>query len=245
MRTTKQSQYVNMQGLSIGVEDTRLTRIGLALNVFQPEQIMHANQILWEGLDRYFTFATPQSNPNYRDFMGSALTTFQYIKILLQRCLEWNQSRIYVQLDDLLVSDLSDWENYCYFKKDLGLFVSAVERASGVAYGEADQVIANKLITLQAAAIKRDEAIYPHGLVQTILDATRLLLMGEPLQLSAVLARTEYIYMKGSLVKSGQYNYPITLRDLNEDILTEAQRVALAEEYRRNQFTTNFAYRMR
>ena len=242
-RTTKQSQYVNMQGLSIDVDDIRLTRIGQALNVFPPEQIMHANQILWEGLDRYFTFATPQSNPNYRDFMGSALTTFQYIKILLQRCLEWNQSRIYVQLDDLLVSDLSDWENYCYFKKDLGLFVSAVERASGVAYGEADQVIANKLITLQAAAIKRDEAIYPHGLVQTILDATRLILMGEPLQLSAVLARTEYIYQKGPHMKSGQYNYPITLRDLNEDILTEAQRVALAEEYRRNQFATNFAYR--
>ena len=119
-RTTKQSQYVNMQGLSIDVDDIRLTRIGQALNVFPPEQIMHANQILWEGLDRYFTFATPQSNPNYRDFMGSALTTFQYIKILLQRCLEWNQSRIYVQLDDLLVSDLSDWENYCYFKKDMG-----------------------------------------------------------------------------------------------------------------------------
>ena len=68
-------------------------------------------------------------------------------------------------------------------------------------------------------------------MVQTILDATRLILMGEPLQLSAVLARTEYIYQKGPHMKSGQYNYPITLRDLNEDILTEAQRVALAEEY--------------
>ena len=41
-RTTKQSQYVNMQGLSIDVEDIWLTCIGLALNVFQPEQIMHA-----------------------------------------------------------------------------------------------------------------------------------------------------------------------------------------------------------
>ena len=193
---------------------------------------MHANQILWEGLDRYFAFAIPQSNPNYRDCMGSALTTFQSIKIILQRRLKWNQTSIYVQLDDLLGSNLSDWENYCYFKKDLGLFISALERASGVAYGEADQVIANKLITLQAAAIKRDEVFeYPHGLVQTILDATRLLLMGEPLQSSAILARTEYIYQKGPLMKSGQYNYPITLRDVNEDILTEAQRVALAEEY--------------
>ena len=66
-----------MQGLSIDVEDIRLTHIGLALNVFPPEQIMHANQILWKGLDRYFTFAIPQSNPNYRDWLGSALTTFQ------------------------------------------------------------------------------------------------------------------------------------------------------------------------
>ena len=93
-RTTKQSQYVNMQGLSIDVEDTRLTRIGPALNIFPPEQIMHANQILWEGLDRNFAFAIPQSNPNYRDCMDSALTTYQYIKIILQRCLEWKQSRI-------------------------------------------------------------------------------------------------------------------------------------------------------
>ena len=239
-RTTN---YVNMQGLSIDVDDVRLTRIGLALNVFPPEQIMHANQILWEALDRYFTFATPPSIPNYRDCMGSALNTFQHIKILLQKCLENNQSRIYVQLDDLLTSELSDWQNYCYFKKDLGLFISAVERASGVAYGEADQMIANKLITLQAAAIKQHDVSYPYGLEQTIFDATRLLLMGEPLQLSAALARTEYIYMKGPLMKSGQYNHPITLRDLNEDILTEAQRVALAEEYRRSQYTTNFAYR--
>ena len=81
-------------------------------------------------------------------------------------------------------SDLSDWQNYCYFKKDLGLFISALERASGVAYGEADQVIANKLITLQAITIKRGDIVdYPHGLVQTILNATRLLLMGEPLLL--------------------------------------------------------------
>ena len=89
----------------------------------------------------------------------------------------------------------------------------------------------------QSSETKTHEVFeYPHGLVQTILDATRLLLIGEPLQLSAVLACTEYIYQKGSLMKSGQYNYPITLRDVNEDILTEAQRVALAEEYRRNQF---------
>ena len=87
-RTTKVSPYVNMQGLSIDVEDVQLTRIGLALNLFPPEQVMHANQILWEGLDRYFAFAIPQSNPNYRDCMGSALTTFQYIKIILQRRLK-------------------------------------------------------------------------------------------------------------------------------------------------------------
>ena len=41
-----------------------------------------------------------------------------------------------------------------------------------------------------------------------------------------------------------QYNFPLTLCDVNEDILTEAQRVALAEERRRNQFATNFAYRL-
>ena len=107
-RTTKLSPYVNMQGLNIDVEDIRLTRIALALNVFPPEQIMHANQILWEGLDRHFAFAIPQSNPNYRDYMGSALTTFQYIKIILQRRLEWNKTSIHVQLDDLLGSDLSE-----------------------------------------------------------------------------------------------------------------------------------------
>ena len=75
-RTMKLSPYVNMQALSIDVEDVRLTRIGLALNVFPPEQIMHANQVLWEGLDRNFEFALPQSDPNlipkYRNFMGSA-----------------------------------------------------------------------------------------------------------------------------------------------------------------------------
>ena len=40
-----------------------------------------------------------------------------------------------------------------------------------------------------------------------------------------------------------QYNFPLTLCDVIEDILTEAQRVALAEERRQNQFATNFAYR--
>ena len=44
-------------------------------------------------------------------------------------------------------------------------------------------------------------------------------------------------------MKSAQYNNPITICDVNEDILTEAQWVALAEERQRNQFATNFAYR--
>ena len=107
-RTTKLSKYVNVQGLRIDVEDIQFTRIGLALNVFPPEQIMHASQILWEGLDRYFAFATSQSNPNYRDYMGSALTTFQHIEIIHQMRLEWNKTSIYVQLDELLGSDLSE-----------------------------------------------------------------------------------------------------------------------------------------
>ena len=90
--------------------------------------------------------------------MGSTLTTWQHIKIILQRCLEWNKTGKYVQLDDLLGSDLSDWQNYCYFKKDFGplyKFISALERASGVANGEAGQVIVNKLITLQAITVSR------------------------------------------------------------------------------------------
>ena len=44
-------------------------------------------------------------------------------------------------------------------------------------------------------------------------------------------------------MKLAQYIYPITLCNVNEDIRTEAQRVALAEERRQNQFATNFAYR--
>ena len=86
--SVNESDSVRTTKLGIDVEDIRLTRISLALNVFPPEQIMHANQILWEGLDRHFAFAIPQSNPNYRDYMGSALTTFQYIKIILQRRLK-------------------------------------------------------------------------------------------------------------------------------------------------------------
>ena len=85
--------------------------------------------------------------------------------------------------------------------------------------------------------------LYPHGLVQTILNATRLLLMGEPLSFSATQSRIEYVFKKGPLMKMAQYNFPLTLCDVNEDILTEAQRVALAEERRRNQFATVFAYR--
>ena len=79
--------------------------------------------------------------------------------------------------------------------QDLGLFISAIERASGVAYGEADHVITNKLITLKDITIKRGDIVdYPHGLVQTILHATRLLLMGEPLSLSTTQSRIEYIF---------------------------------------------------
>ena len=75
-KTSRLSPFVNMQGLSIDVKDVRLTRIGLALNVFPPKQIMHANQVLREGLDRKFEFALPQSDPKYRDNMGSALTAW-------------------------------------------------------------------------------------------------------------------------------------------------------------------------
>ena len=55
-RTTKLSPYVNMQGLSIDVEDVRLARIVLSLNVSPPEQIVHANKKLWQGLDHNFEF---------------------------------------------------------------------------------------------------------------------------------------------------------------------------------------------
>ena len=44
-------------------------------------------------------------------------------------------------------------------------------------------------------------------------------------------------------MKMAQYIFSLTLCDVNEDILTEAQRVALAEERQQNQFATNFAYR--
>ena len=179
-----------------------VTRIGLALNVFPPEQIMHANHVLWEGLDRNFEFALPQSDPKYCDYMGSARTTWQSIKIILQRCLEWNKTRIYVQLDDRLGSDLSDWQNYSYFKKDLGLFISALKWASGVAYGEADQGIADTLITFQACTIRRGDVVdYPHGLVQTILNVPRLLLMGEHLSSPETKSRIDFVFKKGPLMK--------------------------------------------
>jgi hypothetical protein len=57
-----------------------------------------------------------------------------------------------------------------------------------------------------------------------------------------IMSRFEQVHNQGPLIKIGHYNYPITLTDVNSNILDEATRAAQAAKLQQAQYTTKFAY---
>jgi hypothetical protein len=155
-----------MQGMEIDEIGSGIKCAVKYLSMFPPELVAPVNHLIWSKLRQYFE--TGLTNID-EDHVGSDLLMLQKQKIHLQKFIESSSEVISDLLDLLDCSIGTPWE-YNEIKKELAIWLTLHERASGILFASIDQQLCDEWVQRQMVMVNKNPSVYPHGLRETIIS---------------------------------------------------------------------------
>jgi len=205
--------------------------------MFPSELVAQVNRLIWSKLRQYFVLGPTSLN---EDHVGSGPWMYQKTKIQIQKFIESSSEVISDNLMKSLDRSIGTLWEYNDTKKELAIWITLQERASGIPYASIDQQLCDEWVLRQMAWVNMKPSPYPRELRDTFIAAERRLLQNRGMPFSELRHHIEYVFKEGPLCKPSLFT---SLRNVPDDRLAEEIRLSRMDYEIQQGYQYNLAYR--